>query len=114
MRYKASVFNQLIHKKQFNELDFLSFVGGILGLFAGFSALSIVELIYWFTIRMFINNFGEISKSVHPEVENSQKNSNSMKFNDSVMSYFKESSVHGLVHMFESSRIGRFVLEHGN
>jgi amiloride-sensitive sodium channel len=37
--------------QQFTFSDALSYVGGILGLFAGISMLSIVELIYFFTLR---------------------------------------------------------------
>ncbi|CAG9811153.1 unnamed protein product [Chironomus riparius] len=106
IRYKSSVFNQLIRKKQFNELDFLSFVGGILGLFAGFSALSFVELIYWFTIRVVIKNCRIGLKQVNPEVENDQNESNMTKIRDSMLSYFNESSVHGLNHIIELSKIG--------
>jgi hypothetical protein len=106
MHYKNSVFNQLIHKKQFNELDFLSFVGGILGLFAGFSALSFVELIYWFTIRVFVKNFRVKVTKVNPEVEDTQNEPKTTKITDSFLSYFNESSVHGLNHIIELSKIG--------
>ena len=33
--------------------DFMSKVGGLLGLFLGFSICSVIELIYWFTYKLF-------------------------------------------------------------
>jgi amiloride-sensitive sodium channel len=38
--------------QQFTSSDVVSYVGGILGLFAGISMLSIVEFFYFFTIRL--------------------------------------------------------------
>ena len=38
-----------------STLDFLSQIGGSLGLFMGISIISIIELIYWFTFRLFLN-----------------------------------------------------------
>ena len=108
MHYRNSVFNLLVRKKQFNELDFLSFVGGILGLFAGFSALSFVELIYWFAVRVFIVNRRKVITGIHPDVEHVKNNSKILKMKGSVKSYLDQSSVHGLVHIFESSKIGRY------
>lgn len=33
--------------------DFLAICGGLLGLFLGISALSIIEMVYFFTLRLF-------------------------------------------------------------
>ena len=33
-------------------IDLVSQIGGLLGLCLGFSLVSLVELVYWFTIRM--------------------------------------------------------------
>ena len=35
------------------EIDFISNVGGLLGLFMGFSLISLFEIIYWFIIKTF-------------------------------------------------------------
>ena len=35
--------------------NFISQVGGLMGLCLGFSFLSAIELIYWFTFRLSIN-----------------------------------------------------------
>jgi hypothetical protein len=40
-------------KQQLGNLDFVSYCGGSLGLFLGFSVLSAIEIIYYFTIRLF-------------------------------------------------------------
>ena len=36
-------------------LDYISQIGGLLGLFIGFSVISAVEIIYWLTFRLFRN-----------------------------------------------------------
>jgi len=41
--------------QQFTFSDVVSYVGGLLGLFAGISMLSIVEFFYFFTIRVGVN-----------------------------------------------------------
>ena len=38
-----------------STLDFLSQIGGSLGLFMGISIISVIELIYWLTFRLFLN-----------------------------------------------------------
>ena len=101
LQYKENVFNQLIRKKQFNELDFLSYVGGILGLFAGFSALSMVELIYWFSYRVFVGNRSDVR--VYPF----NKIPENGIFRIQLSSYFKESSIHGLSYIVEVSWTNR-------
>jgi hypothetical protein len=106
-KFKNNAFNQLIRKQQFDTLDFLSFVGGILGLFAGFSALSFVELIYWFTIRAVIGNCKKIDTKVYPIDVIAERKSKIARVFDSFLSYFNESSIHGLNDVFEFSRIGR-------
>lgn len=105
LQYKNSEVNQLIRKKQFTAVDFLSFVGGILGLFAGFSALSFVELIYWFGIRVFVRKFTKIDSKVHP-IENVQAGkSKFVEIKEFLKFYLSESSIHGFGFIFESSRI---------
>ena len=41
-----------------SDIDFISNMGGILGLCMGISFISGFELVYWFTIKMFINFSG--------------------------------------------------------
>ncbi len=37
------------------RLDFVSQIGGMMGLFIGFSICSLVEIVYWFTYRLGAN-----------------------------------------------------------
>ena len=78
-----------------------------MGLFAGFSAVSFIELIYWFTIRVFVENLKKLKTKVHPAVEILPNGSKFVEIKESLMSYFGESSIHGLGHIAGSSRIGR-------
>ncbi len=39
----------------YGPIDFISNIGGLLGLCMGFSALSAIEAIYFFTMRLFLN-----------------------------------------------------------
>lgn len=41
----------VIKTKVNNQYLFLGLIGGIMGLFLGFSIISVVELLYFFTIR---------------------------------------------------------------
>jgi amiloride-sensitive sodium channel len=34
------------------SIDFISQMGGLLGLFLGFSLISGIEIMYWFTLRL--------------------------------------------------------------
>ncbi|KAG5679610.1 hypothetical protein PVAND_009170 [Polypedilum vanderplanki] len=51
--YKDTEYYALLRHQEFKLVDFLSYVGGILGLFAGISSLSIFEVIYFITLRLF-------------------------------------------------------------
>jgi Amiloride-sensitive sodium channel len=50
--FKNSEFFPTILQEQLTVLDFISYCGGALGLFLGFSAMSAVEMIYYFTVRI--------------------------------------------------------------
>ncbi|KAG5673243.1 hypothetical protein PVAND_003306 [Polypedilum vanderplanki] len=84
--YKSVFFNKFIRKRQFNEIDFLSFVGGLLGLFAGFSALSFIEIFYWILRKILIKR----TAIVHP-LYTKQEGSVTM-FNN----FLDNSSIHGV------------------
>ena len=40
-------------------LDFISSLGGICGLCLGVSFISVIELVYWFTLRLIRRIFGK-------------------------------------------------------
>lgn len=52
-RFKDGEYFALLRYQPFKLVDFLAYIGGILGLFAGISVLSIVEVFYFFTLRIF-------------------------------------------------------------
>jgi len=54
-RFKDNEFIPFIRKQQFKLVDFLSQCGGLMGFFAGASALSIIELLYFMTLRVCSN-----------------------------------------------------------
>jgi hypothetical protein len=50
--FRDTEFNSMQRVRQFTVFDFLSYIGGLLGLFAGISVLSLFEVFYFFTIRL--------------------------------------------------------------
>lgn len=100
---KKTEHNQLIRKKQFNEVDFLSFVGGLFGLFVGFSSLSFVEIIYWISRKLFsfikCKKLRRVYPTLNPEISSNQQNKNVLK------EYFNESSIHGISYLFSANRL---------
>lgn len=50
--FKKNQFLALHRSELFGQTDFLANIGGLLGLFLGFSFLSLIEIIYFATIRL--------------------------------------------------------------
>lgn len=50
--FKSPEFYPFVLQQQLTTLDFVSYCGGSLGLFLGFSALSAVEIIYYLTLKI--------------------------------------------------------------
>jgi hypothetical protein len=61
-KWREKEFNPIRLYRQFTVKDFCSQVGGLLGLFAGISVLSLVEFIYFFTIRSLTDLFRKYLK----------------------------------------------------
>lgn len=93
VKYEKNSFNAKVRRKQFNEIDFLCFLGGSLGLFAGFSMISFVECFYW----TFIRRCRKMTAVVHPLEIQIEKNEN---FIDE---FFKSSSIHGFGYFVDSN-----------
>lgn len=53
--FKSNQFITSERNELYGPTDFAANVGGLLGLFTGFSVLSLVELIYFLTLRIFCN-----------------------------------------------------------
>ncbi|KAG5667482.1 hypothetical protein PVAND_015462 [Polypedilum vanderplanki] len=96
LNYKSMQITEIKRKLQFNEIDFLSFVGGLLGLFAGFSALSFIEILYWMSLKFLILFRRQKTAIIHPmtvsqvmeiRVENRWK-------------YLENSSIHGFSYLY--------------
>jgi hypothetical protein len=100
--------NNLIRKQQFNELDFLSYIGGLLGLFAGFSVLSFAELVYWFSIRVCLEKMRRVSSKVVPLIRIPALRSTKIDtFRNYIKNYLQESSIHGLSYLSDGQFIQR-------
>lgn len=54
-KYKVDEIYPLRRYQSFTIYDCISYAGGLLGLFAGISFLSIIEFIYFFTLRLFVD-----------------------------------------------------------
>lgn len=70
IHYKNKKVIALRRSEFYGEIGFLSDCGGLLGLFMGFSLLSIVELFYYSTIRMFCNYLMRNRVRKEPELIN--------------------------------------------
>ncbi|KAL1488870.1 hypothetical protein ABEB36_014665 [Hypothenemus hampei] len=53
--FRKSQFVTSIRNELYGVADFMASIGGLLGLFTGFSVLSIIEIFYFLTIRLFCN-----------------------------------------------------------
>jgi hypothetical protein len=79
----------LVLRQQLTVLDFVSYCGGSLGLFLGFSAMSAVEIVYYMTLNVVCVKRRE--KRV-ASVDENDKASNKAKF---VTEFLGSSSIHG-------------------
>ena len=72
---------QYTRQENMTIVGYISQLGGLLGLFIGFSFISGVELIYWFTIRLYKNN--RINKAEVSELKETDEKSlsNDKKYN---------------------------------
>ncbi|XP_055846694.1 pickpocket protein 28-like [Episyrphus balteatus] len=55
IKFEEDVVNGLIRTELYSITDFIANCGGLLGLFMGVSILSLVELVYFFTVRLLLN-----------------------------------------------------------
>ncbi|KAJ8923403.1 hypothetical protein NQ315_001961 [Exocentrus adspersus] len=69
MFFKESQFIPAERNEMFGLTDFLANCGGILGLFTGFSILSLAEIIYFLSLRLMCNlkNYGRHYWSASPK-----------------------------------------------
>jgi hypothetical protein len=105
MLFKHGFYYPFVSQKQFDFVDFLSFVGGISGLLAGFSALSFIELMYWLAKKLSacFKTKPFIEEPHSQDTEENFSRSSSFPFFDFFKSYFQESSIHSFLYFVNSS-----------
>jgi hypothetical protein len=87
--FKNPEFFPMVRQQQLTALDFISYCGGSLGLFLGFSVLSAVELVYYFTLRL-------IFKRVRSNKVECSSNQIAPKANRNyLLEFVSSTSVHG-------------------
>lgn len=57
VRFSSSEFLPKRRKESYSNLDLLSAVGGTLGLFIGASFMSVIELVYYFSVKLCLKLF---------------------------------------------------------
>lgn len=69
--FKGNQFITMERNELFGITDFLANFGGLLGLFVGFSLLSLIEIIYYCTLRIICNikMFGSKNWSGSPDLK---------------------------------------------
>jgi hypothetical protein len=93
VQFRKDSMSKFTRKRHFDELEFLSFVGGLLGLFAGFSSLSAIELLYWFAVRICMKSLNRRTAVVHPMGEIKVETTNIFE------NFLNSSSIHGLSYL---------------
>ncbi|CRL07764.1 CLUMA_CG020718, isoform A [Clunio marinus] len=92
IRFKNEEFYPLVTSSFMSSIDIISYIGGYLGLFLGFSFLSLMEIIY----HVFIKTTSESCRK--SESEKSEKpNGNEEDSSNLFSAFIKESSIHGLL-----------------
>jgi uncharacterized membrane protein len=87
--FKSSSFYPFLLQQSLGFLDFLAYCGGSLGLFLGFSVLSAIELVFFFTARVII------VKKASNKVEDISSSDEKTAI-DITVETFNASTIHGL------------------
>lgn len=64
VRFSSSEFLPKRRQESYSNLEFLSAIGGTLGLFFGASVMSLIELVYYFTVKLCLNLFFSMNKNI--------------------------------------------------
>jgi hypothetical protein len=102
-KFKFDQFYPQIRRKYFTMIDWFSFVGGILGLFFGFSILSAFEIIFHATRRMFNWKLSIISpdnRIFWRRKHSVQKLMNNFELTVYLRDLMKDSTVHSFRYIF--------------
>jgi hypothetical protein len=98
--FKSAEFFPLILQQKLTTLDFVSLCGGSLGLFLGFSAVSVVELVYFFTMRILFR--WKASNRVL-SFTRTNESGNEAKKGNYLVEVMRSSSIHGCNHAADKS-----------
>jgi hypothetical protein len=79
----------MVRQQQLTTLDFVSYCGGSLGLFLGFSMLSAIEVIFYMTLRVIC------VKCQQQRVSPSETNTVATSRKNYLKEYIENSSIHG-------------------
>jgi Amiloride-sensitive sodium channel len=93
--FKSLNFYPFVLQQQLSVLDFVSYCGGSLGLFLGFSALSAIELIYFFTVKAFC--------IIRTRRKVKDSSSLQLKKKKVAVDVFKKSTIHGIKNIMNSN-----------
>jgi hypothetical protein len=93
--FKSAEFFPLILQQKLTTLDFVSQCGGSLGLFLGFSAVSVVELIFFFTMRLC---FRMKTRNRVQSLTRTDKSEDRAKITNYLVEVMRSSSIHGCNH----------------
>jgi Amiloride-sensitive sodium channel len=105
LRFKESEFYPLFRRRHFTEIDIFSFVGGLLGLFLGFSVLSMVEILYFCVIKVCFKKTSQAYESSNMSWTTHGAGFNCLQFRCRfIVDYMRESSVHGLAYIADKSK----------
>lgn len=107
VRYQYDFVNALVRHRSLSFSDYLASIGGLIGLIAGISVISLIEFFYHFVV--FLLSFRPSKKlffRIHPaEAERNAANVPSINQNHVLYhcskyfyEFIKESSVHGLIY----------------
>jgi hypothetical protein len=87
--FKAPSFFPFLLQQQLTTLDFVSYCGGSLGLFLGFSAVSAIEIVYYLTLRIIC------FKRQSNKISSNDQNNELMRTKKYLVEFVENSSIHG-------------------
>ena len=102
MNFKDDSFYPQIRKKYFTIIDWFSFVGGIFGLFFGFSFLSAFEIVFHVWMSLFGGNSRRHLKIKKMFTKTSRINKFFEKVGDHLKEFLENSSIHSCVYIADS------------
>jgi hypothetical protein len=115
MKFKVRYTNILKKRQQYTVFELLSLIGGFLGLFAGLSVLSTVELLYFFAIHPIAVYRHGRSASVYPFDDTSTQVGGRFSITTNILNilkkiwkflkeYSENTTIHGFSHIVDSKK----------